>query len=57
MLQEELNVDIKPKYIENPMKNYVIVTQASIEKAKNELGFEAKVTLRDGIKKIEDYYT
>ena len=57
MLEKRLNVDIKPKYIENPMKNYVMVTLASTEKAKRDLGFEAKVDLEQGIRKIDEYYS
>jgi len=57
MLEKRLNVDIKPKYIENPMKNYVMVTLASTEKAKRDLGFEAKVGLEEGIRKIDEYYS
>jgi len=57
MLEKRLNVDIKPKYIENPMKNYVMVTLASTEKAKRDLGFEAKVDLEEGIRKIDEYYS
>jgi nucleoside-diphosphate-sugar epimerase len=38
------------------MKNYVMVTQASTEKSKRDLGFEAKVSLEEGIRKIYDYY-
>jgi UDP-glucose 4-epimerase len=49
--------DIKAKYIENPMKNYVMVTQASTEKSKKDLGFEAKISLEEGIRKIYDYYS
>jgi UDP-glucose 4-epimerase len=57
MLEKRLNVDIKPKYIENPMKNYVMVTLANTEKAKRDLEFEAKVSLRDGIGRIDEYYS
>ena len=57
MLRGKLNADIKAKYIENPMKNYVMVTLASTEKARRDLGFEAKVSLREGIDKIEKYYS
>jgi len=42
--------DIKAKYIDNPMKNYVMVTQASTEKSKRDLGFEAKISLERGNK-------
>ncbi|MEM4058759.1 MAG: NAD-dependent epimerase/dehydratase family protein, partial [Thermoplasmata archaeon] len=57
MLTKITNKDIKAKYIENPIKNYVVVTQASTDKAKRELGFEAKVSLEQGIKNINEYYS
>jgi len=57
MLRKKLNVDTKAKYIENPMKNYVTVTLASTEKANRDLGFEARVSLTDGIEKIDRYYS
>ena len=57
MLRKKLNVDTKAKYIENPMKNYVMVTLASTDKARKDLGFEAKVSLKDGIDKINKYYS
>ncbi|MEM0096890.1 MAG: GDP-mannose 4,6-dehydratase [Conexivisphaerales archaeon] len=56
MLGEELGREIDPKYIENPMKNYVMVTQADISKSRKELGFEARISLREGIRKIIEYY-
>ena len=57
MIEEELNVKIKPKYVPNPVKNYVMVTQASIEKAYKDLGFKAEVELKEGIKRIAKYYS
>ena len=57
MIEEELKVKIKPKYIPNPVKNYVMVTQASTEKAYKDLGFKAEVELREGIRKIAKYYS
>ena len=39
------------------MKNYVMVTLASTEKAKRDLGFKAKVGLEEGIRKIDEYYS
>ncbi|MGC9211796.1 MAG: NAD-dependent epimerase/dehydratase family protein [Nitrososphaeria archaeon] len=56
MLEEELRIKINPLHIPNPVKNYVMVTQASVEKAERDLAFKAKVNLREGIKKIADYY-
>jgi len=56
MLEEELEIKINPLYVPNPVKNYVMVTQASTEKAERNLGFKAKISLREGIKKIANYY-
>jgi len=46
-----LGTDLKPIYRENPIKNYVMHTLADTTKI-NELGFEAKYSLDDGIKRI-----
>ena len=51
-LNEILGADIKPIYQENPLQNYVQETLADTSKAKEKLGFEAKVSLREGIDKI-----
>jgi len=51
-LNEILATNIKPIYQKNPLQNYVQETLADTSKAKEKLGFEAKINLRDGIKKI-----
>ncbi|MGC9166453.1 MAG: NAD-dependent epimerase/dehydratase family protein [Thermoplasmata archaeon] len=56
MLMKLMNVNIKPKYIENPVKNYVYLTQADTTKSEKVLGFKAKTTLEEGIKMTIDYY-
>jgi UDP-glucose 4-epimerase len=56
MLMKLMNVNIKPKYIENPLKNYVYLTQADTTKSEKVLGFKAKTTLEEGIKMTIDYY-
>lgn len=56
ILAEELNVEVKPVYVENPIKNYVRRTLADTTKAAEKLGFMAKVNLRDGIRKTLEYY-
>jgi UDP-glucose 4-epimerase len=43
-------------YVRNPIKNYVMHTLADVEKAKKELGFEAKVPVEKGIEIIYNYY-
>jgi len=51
LLNSKLGLDLKATYRENPIKNYVMHTQADTTKAKV-LGFEAKVSLDEGIRKI-----
>jgi len=43
-------------YVPCPIKNYVIEHQASTIKAKEGLGFEAKISIIEGIVKIERFY-
>lgn len=52
ILNSILKTDIKPIYQENPLKNYVQDTLADVSKVKARLGWEAKVSLQEGINKI-----
>lgn len=52
ILNEELSTSLTPTFVENTIKGYVQETLADTSKAKEELGFEAKTSLREGIKKI-----
>ncbi len=52
ILNEILGTDIKPIYVKNSLKNYVYETLADTRKARQELGFEAKISLEEGIKKL-----
>jgi UDP-glucose 4-epimerase len=52
LLNRLLNISIEPKYVENPIKNYVQNTLADTTKANEELGFVAEYTLEEGIKEI-----
>ena len=56
MLGRKLGKDIKPRYVENKIKNYVQDTLADTGKAEKDLGFKAKVGLEQGIEKIIAYY-
>ena len=56
MINEELNKDVKPVYVKNPIKNYVYHTLADTSKAEYKLGFKAKTTLKEGIRKVVEYY-
>jgi UDP-glucose 4-epimerase len=52
ILNKTLDKNIKPTYIQNPIKNYVRDTLADTTKAKRELGFVAKIGLEEGIRKL-----
>jgi UDP-glucose 4-epimerase len=56
ILNSTLNKKIKPIYVENKIKNYVLHTKADVTKAKKELGFSASVSIKEGIKKLIDFY-
>ena len=56
MVSRILDVEVKVKYVENPIKNYVWHTLADTTKAEERLGFKAKVDLEEGIRKIIPYY-
>ena len=44
--------DIEPRYIENPVQNYVAHTLADTAKAKTALGFSSEYSLEEGIREI-----
>jgi len=56
LLNEKLRKKIEPKYIDNKIKNYVQHTLAETKKSKKMLGFEARISLEEGIDKLIEYY-
>ena len=56
LLNQALNTDIRPTYIDNPIQNYVGRTRADTRKAEKQLGFTASINLPQGIQKIIDAY-
>lgn len=46
---------VEPQYIQMPVSNYVMHTQADMTKTKRDLGFEAKHSLDDGIRLTIEY--
>lgn len=52
ILNEILDTDIDPIYKENPIQNYVQETLADASKAREHFGFEPKIHLKEGIRKI-----
>lgn len=55
-LNAAMGTSIQPKYVEMPVKNYVMETLADIRKSKDKLGFQARVNLDEGISKLILYY-
>lgn len=56
MLNLKLGLAIKPRYMENPIKNYVQHTLADTLKCRSFLKFEAKFTLDEGVSNLIEYY-
>lgn len=52
IINNYLGKDIKPIYKLNPIKNYVYHTLADITKAEKILGFKARISIEEGIKRI-----
>ena len=51
-----LGTSIKPKYVDNPIKNYIARTLADTKKSEKELGFKAKYSLEEGIRELVKFY-
>jgi UDP-glucose 4-epimerase len=56
ILKRKLDSDVEQRYVNNPIKNYVIKTLADTSMAKKEIGFEAQVSLEKGIDKLCSIY-
>lgn len=55
LINKVAGTDIKPKFVENPVREGYVRTQlADINKISKELGFEPKVELEEGLKEIID---
>lgn len=52
ILNIELGTDIEPKYIENPIQNYMRHTLADITKMGDVLGYHPKYSLKQGIREL-----
>ncbi len=53
---KKFGLNLKIKYVENPIKNYVFETLANTEKSEKLLKFKAKTELKEGIRKTINYY-
>ncbi len=56
LLNGVLGTDLKPRYVPNPVRNYVVRTRADTGKAERMLGFRARIPLREGIERTAEYY-
>ena len=56
LINKEMGTNIQPRYVENPIKNYVYHTLADTTKAEQVLGFKAKVELEEGVRRTIEYY-
>lgn len=56
IINETVGTKITPKYIPNPLKNYVRDTLADIKLAKKEIDYVPKISVREGIHKLVKYY-
>ena len=52
ILKEEMGYQGSAEYVPNPLKSYQMFTLADISKTKNELKFEPKYDIREGVKMI-----
>ncbi len=52
IINEELGTNVEPQYVSNPLKNYVAQTLADTGKIERDIGWKAKTSLREGIRKI-----
>ena len=56
LINNALGTSIEPRYIENPLKNYVHDTIADLSLISKSLGYNPQWTLEKGIKSLIDYY-
>lgn len=56
ILNKNMGLTLKPKYVENPIKNYVQHTLSDTTKAEKVLGFKARYNLEEGVKELLRFY-
>lgn len=52
VINEILGKSIKPKYVKNPMKNYIYTQLSDITKIRKIVGYEPKYSLEEGLKDL-----
>jgi len=56
ILNKNMQLTLKPKFVENPIKNYVAHTLSDTTKMEKVLGFKARYDLEDGVKELLKFY-
>ncbi|MDM7934358.1 MAG: NAD-dependent epimerase/dehydratase family protein [Methanothrix sp.] len=56
VLGSSLGVPVQPKYVDNPIRNYVSHTLADTSRAEEVLGFRAEYSLKDGVEELIEHY-
>ena len=56
LINKHMGTSIKPEYTPNQIHNYIFDTLADVKKAEEVLGFKAKTSLDEGIKKTIEFY-
>lgn len=57
IINKVLKTNIKPKFVKNPVKNYIYTQKADLSKIKKELGYKPSISLEEGVKRLVDYYS
>ncbi len=57
IIQRVTGKDLSAKYVDNPIKNYIIRTLADTSKTQKAMGFKARTTVEAGVKAIVDELT
>jgi UDP-glucose 4-epimerase len=52
IINRTLGTDLEPEYVTNPLKQYVAHTLGDPTKAREKIGFEAKITLEEGVSQL-----
>jgi UDP-glucose 4-epimerase len=56
LINAELGTDIDPKYIENPLDEYVHDTMADYAKLHEATGWEPTIAFEEGVSRVCDSY-
>jgi UDP-glucose 4-epimerase len=56
ILNKNMGLSLKPRFVENPIKNYVQHTLSDTTKMEKLLGFKARFNLEEGVKELLKFY-